>query len=69
MPVGSKKADQLTPAEAKARLREAVAQLGIGALVKQRPVEALAVSFTVGMILAASKPLRSAMFRMLVRII
>jgi len=67
--MGSKKADQLTTTEAKARLREAVSQFGIGALIKQRPVEALAVSFTVGLVLATSKPLRSAMMRMLVRII
>lgn len=69
MPVGSEKTDRLTPAEAKARLREAVAQLGVRAWVRQRPFEAMALSLAAGLVLASSRPLRSAMMRMLVRII
>lgn len=69
MSMGSEKADQLTTLEAKARLRESVQQLGIRAWVKQHPVEALAVGFATGMVLASSRPLRSAMMRVFLRIL
>ncbi len=69
MSMGIEKTDQLTTAEAKARLRESVEQLGIRAWVKQRPVEALAFSFATGLVLASSRSLRSAMMRMVLRIL
>lgn len=67
--MGSEKTDPLSPEAAKERLRDAAAQLGVRAWVRRNPYEALAVGFTAGIFMAASRPLRTAMTRMLIRFI
>jgi len=67
--MGSEKTDRLSTADAKDKLRQALDEVGLHAWVKRRPFEALAMSFGVGLILAASKPMRSAMLRMFVHLI
>lgn len=65
----SEKTDRLSPEEAKQRLHQAVDELGLHALIKRRPYETLALSFSAGLVLAVSKPMRSAMLRLLLRFI
>lgn len=67
--MGSAKTDPLSVEEAKAQLRLATEQLGVRAWVKRRPIEAVTASFLVGMLLASSHPLRSAMMRMFIRVL
>jgi hypothetical protein len=63
------KTGPLSPEEAKARLRQAVGELGLHAWVKRRPYEALAVSFATGLVLATSKSMRGLLLKTLMRII
>lgn len=67
--MGSTKTDPLSVEDAKTQLRLAANELGVGAWVKRRPIQALTVSFVVGIVLATSPPLRGSMMRMLARIL
>ena len=63
------KPNPLSTDEAKERLRQAIADVGLHAWVRRRPYEALAWSFTAGLVLAVSKPMRAAMMKMLMRLL
>lgn len=61
------KTDELTTEEAKAQLRYATEQLGVRAWVRQHPYEALTLGVATGMVLAASRPMRHTLLRLLIR--
>lgn len=63
------KTDELSTEEAKARLRETAQQVGVHAWVKQHPYEAIAAAFAAGLVLATSRPMRTALVRLLIRAI
>lgn len=65
----SEKTHRLSPEEAKERFRRVAGEVGLRAWMKQRPYESLGVSFAAGLILAVSKPMRSAVLRLLLRLI
>lgn len=65
----SEKTHRLSPEEAKERFRLAAGEVGMQAWMKQRPYEAVGLSFAVGLIFALSKPVRGTVLRLLLRIL
>lgn len=65
--MAGEKTDELTTEEAKAQLMQTAQQVGINAWVRQHPYEALGAAFAAGVVLATSRPMRSAVIRMLIR--
>jgi len=67
--MAGQKTDRLSTEEAKLRLHQTMSEVGLHALVKRRPYEAVAASFVVGLALAASKSARGAVLRLLLRLV